>query len=112
MTLAHVVLVPQPGATYAITRAVLAEPIGAGSVQRPLPGVAQQRDGVPLYDTAKAARAGLVVDRKPEERHPADNLADAALKLSFARPNRTRCCAALPPGWENQSFTFYQRATH
>jgi hypothetical protein len=66
--------------------------------------IAQKRNRIALDVTAKTLRPRFIVDRKPEKRHGADNLADRAFKRKLAAPHLLARRIPVPPGGKLQTI--------
>ena len=95
--LIDMVLIPEARPTHLLTRASITEPICRGRIERRLREVAQQCDGIPLHHPALTARTWLIIDRYPDDAHPAEVFADLTFHFCFERSDTSGRVASLAP---------------
>ena len=97
MSVLGVIAVPEAGTPYRLARTVPAEPSVGRRIQHPALRVAQQRNRIAFDHCTETIRPGCVRDVKPQERHPANQIADPAFESMLGIAHVARRRAPLTP---------------
>jgi hypothetical protein len=106
------VLIPESGFSDAFAIRIMTQPAFRRRVQRIFSVVAQQCDDVALDVCSLAVGAGLIANRKPEERHFANDFAHLSLQYDLAFSYLGLRVAPLAPGREAQFIASDESRSH